>query len=372
MNNAFLTWVNSSECFNLLRLCAKQVSKRAKRLEIVLDDAYLETENRDDYLNAVASDLTAFLLDPNRSELIARKATELLVCGDDDAFMAFLCREYLDYCIDQRREKSPFHAYYRHMRTVLSAEGLTRFHPQQRKASCYACTQAADLELLPEDPDRQNYQVWRVCDAVDLRDIHHKPAMLLLARHFWGEALREFLKEYLLPVRELVTFVAAKYPLLLTVEYASDQEEQTDGDEAGSSLENRCVDHTATFAFDDAWKRQLPVMEADIVDSHLDTLAQDCVAELTTQERLILQRLDEDNALDSIAIELGMKGPSNVSYHQKKAYTKLRTKWSLWGPPLLRQFGEVDEEEFFMFYEKVITFCKNEKACRDSRKGTVA
>jgi len=367
MNRVFLDWVNSRECFELLRLCAVQVSKRAKRLEIVLDDAYLEMESRDDYLDAVAGDLWQFV--KNSAEQIAQKAGGLLVSGDADAFMVFLCREYLDYCIDQRREKSPFHAYYRHLRTVLSAEGWTRPHPQQRQASCYTCSMAEALELLPENPDRQNYHVWRVCDAVDLRDIHRKPAMLKLARHFWDEVLREFLKEYLLPVRELVRFVAVKYPLLLTVENASGQEDQAGDDFAGSSLENRYVDHVTTIAFDDAWKRQLPALDADIVDSHLDTLAQDCVAQFTDQERIILLRLDEECTLDAIALELGMKGPSNVSYHQKKAYAKLHTKWSLWGPPLLRQFAEVDEEEFFMFYEKVISFCKNEKACRDSGKG---
>ena len=371
MTEMFITWVKSSEGVALLNLCARQVSSRAKRLEIVLDDAYLELESRTDYLNAVAGGLAAFLLHPDRADRIARKGASLLHSGTDDAFMAFLCREYLDYYIDERREKSPFHAYYRHMREVLSkAEGI-RYDPHTRKGSNYAWSSRAVLEQLPDDLSGKDYRGWLDSEVL-FRDIYQKPAMLRLSRDFWNESVRQFLKEYLLPIRELIKYAFVKYPMMLTVEYDSGQEDSDNDDEGVTSLENRLVDCAATIAFDDAWKRQLPVLEMDIIDGQLHMLARDCVAELTEQERIILCRLDCEHTLDAIARELGLKGASNVSYHQKKAYGKLHNKWSLWGPPSLKQFAGVDEEEFFMFYEKVITFCKNDKSCRDSRKGTDA
>ena len=155
---------------------------------------------------------------------------------------------------------------------------------------------------------------------------------------------------------------------MLTVEYCDAQGEVSDEYNMGVSLENHHVDFYTTAAFDDAWKRQQPVIEADVIDSQLDMLAHDCAVEMTGQERFILSHLDAGEKLDDIAAVLKMKGPSNVSYYQKKAYRKIHDKWSLWGPPSPKQFIEVDEEEFFMFYEKVIGYCKNVKSCREGIK----
>ena len=372
MNNAFETWVNSPECYEILRICARQVSSRAGRLGIVLDDAPIELENRDDYLSAVAGDLWQFL--KGNADKIAQQATTLLVAGDDDAFMAFVCQKFLDDCIEERRTSSPFQIYYRRMRTLLS--GLSKndgicYEAQARKGSYYAYSLRSNLEKLPDRLSGQDYAGWHACD-IPFSNIFEKPAMLGLSRHFWDESLREFLIEYLLPIRELVRFAFAKYPLMLTVEYIDAQGEGADDGDNIISLENRLVDTNAAKEFDDSWKRQLPVIEADVIDTQLDCIAQDCVAEMTEQERIILYRVDAGEKLEAIAALLEMKGPSNVSYHQKKAYGKIHQKWSLWGPPSLLQFADVDEEEFFMFYEKVIGFCKTVETCRDSRKGTDA
>jgi hypothetical protein len=363
MNDAFLAWVKSPECFALLRSCANQVSVRAKRLEITLDDAYLEMENRDDFLNAVASDLTTFLLDPERAGQILRKATDMLVSNDEDAIMAFLCREYLDHYIDKRRTVSPFHIYYRRIRTVLSETDGIRYESQQRKGSFYACTQTADLNFLPDHLTRQDYSAWQVCDAVPFRDIHSKVAMLKLAHHYWDEALHEFITEYLLPIREVVKFVAVKYPLLMQMEYASEQE-LPDSDDKGSFLENRLVDDNAAL-FEDSWKRQLPVLACDIIDTQLESLAEDCVAEMTDQERIMLLHLDTGKSPNEIAGEFGLKSPYNI---KNKAHEKIRMKWSLWGPPDSEHFADTEEEQY-IFYEKVIGFCRTAISCRDYREG---
>lgn len=368
MSNAFETWVNSSECYEILRICARQVSNRAIRLGIVLDDAHIEAENKDDYLSAVASDLWQFL--KGDAAKIAQQATTLLVSGDDDAFMAFVCQKFLDNCIEERRTISPFHNFYRRMRALLSGADGIRYETQARKGAYYSYATRADLEKLPDHLAGQDYGGWGACD-VPFCNIHEKPSMLRLSRHFGDEALREFLEEYLLPIRELVRFVFAKYPLMLTVEYNDAIGEENEGAANVISLENRLVDYNATAAFDDAWKRQLPVIDIDIIDTQLDTLAQDCAAELTEQERIILCRRDCGVTLDVIAHELGMKAASNVDYHQKKAYAKLFSKWSLWGPPDTEYFGDIEEEQY-LFYEKVIGFCKTADMCRDSRKGTDA
>jgi hypothetical protein len=364
MSDAFQAWVNSPECFELLKSCAHLVSSRAARLGIVLEDSPLESENRNDYLTAVASDLWRFL--KGNAVMIARQATALILSGDDDAFMTFVCRQFLDDLIDQRRTTSPFHDYYRRMRALLSDTVGIRYETQARRGAFYAYSTRSELAILPDHLCGHDYGRWRACD-VPFRDIRENPAMVLLSRHFWDQSLDEFLEEYLLPIRELVRFAFVKYPLMLTVEYGGNQDEGKI-DENSVSLENRLVDcNAAVVAFDDAWKRQLPLIEADIIDTQLDMLARDCAAEMTEQERVILWRIDAGDKLDDIAALLGMTRASNVSYHQKKAYGRIHTKWSLWGPPSLKQFTDVDEDEFFMFYEKVIGFCKSGEACRDGK-----
>ncbi|NTW11310.1 MAG: hypothetical protein HGA26_08125 [Chlorobiaceae bacterium] len=368
MSEAFETWVNSPECFEDLKGCASQVSNRAARLGIVLEDSSLESENTNDYLTAVASDLWRFL--KGNAVKLARQATALILSGDDDAFMSFVCRQFLDDLIEQRRTTSPFHDYYRRMRALLSDTVGIRYETQARRGAFYAYSTRLELAILPDHLCSHDYDRWRACD-VPFRNIRKHPAMVRLSRHFWDQSLDEFLAEYLLPVRELVRFAFAKYPLMLTVEYG-DALGEGDGDENAVSLENRLVDCNSAVAFDDAWKRQLPVIEADIIDTQLETLAWDCVAEMTEQERIILARIDAGEKLEAIAALLDMKSLSNVSYHQKKAYSRIHTKWSLWGPPSAKQFTDVDEEEFFMFYEKVIGFCKSGEACRDGKKGVQA
>lgn len=353
----FQGWIESDECLAILRGCAKQLSRRAARLGIVLEDASIEEQDREEYYTAVAGDLWQFL--KGNASKIAERATLLLISGDEDAFMNYLCGAFLDDCIEKRRSSSPFHVYYRKMRTEISkAEGLT-YVAKPQVGSYYAWSQSKEIEALPVKLCGTDYGEWRA-PAIPFSGIWEKNAMLDLSRHFWDESLREFLREYLLPIRELVRFVSVKYPLLLNVEYADAQGGEDEEGEPVLSLENRLVGSAvATAAGDDAWLRQIPFIKADVVDSQLEVIAHDCVAEMNPVERLILWRLDDEVTLEDIAKELGMKSPANVSYHKQKAYSAIHVKWSLWGPAKIEKFTDVDEEEFWMFYEKVIEYCKH-------------
>lgn len=373
MTSAFEAWVQSTECFEILRICARQVSVRAERIGVVLEDCHIAAENRDDYLSAVASDLWQFI--KRNAATIAQQATTLLASGDESAFMAFITKKFLDHCIDERRKSNPFQSYYRKMRALLHKVSKEEnsdisYKPQNRICSYYAYSVRTDLVILPDTLSGADYSTWSAC-AIPFSNVYDRDAMLGLSRHFWDESLREFLAEYLLPIRELVSFVCAKYPLMLTVDY----QDALDGGEENTtiSLENRLVDTVAASnALDDSWKRQRPIIEADVIDTQLDSIACDCALEMTDEERTILVQLDAGEKLETIASSLKMKKASNVSYYQKKAYHKIHTKWSLWGPAEIMKFADVDEEEFFMFYEKVIGFCKSGKTCRDNNKGTSA
>jgi len=363
MNDFFQAWVSSTECYETLKSSARQVVKRAERLSLQLDDPYL---NRNDYLDAVTNQLWDFVKE--RADKIALKETTLLISGDEDEFMAYLAQEFIDFCLDKRRDTSPFHAYYRHVRTVLSGEKSIRSESKGRKGSYYAYSDSDSLDFLPDNMIVQSFAGWPTPD-VAFCEIHDKPAILRLSRHFWDESLKVILAAYLLPVRELVRYVTTVYPLLVSESPESSFDAAEDEDGTSLSLGDRLIS-SADSRDDDAWKRQMPVLELDIIDTQLDDLARDCACELTDKQKvLILMKVEDEMTYEDICSRIGESSPSKLHYHVKNGLEVIRQKWSLWGPPALKQFTEMEEEEFFMFYEKVITFCKNDEACRDSRKG---
>lgn len=369
MNSPLHTWLQNPDCLSILKLCADQIISRAVRASIVLEDAYLEAEDRDAYRTAIATDLWQFI--KTDADNIAAKGTVLLVQNDEHAFMAFIASKYLDYCKDRRRSQSPFHDYYRKVRSVLSESEEVCYHAMTRVGAWYAFSANPDIERLPErlTPGEDAYSSWPVIESIYSDSLYNNPAIIKLARHFWDHALLCFLAEYFLPVRELVRFVFSKYPMTFSISHG-DTIPRSEGEPTTEhSLENVLVDHRIHSSFDDAWKRQQPAFDHDLIDHHLEQIAQDCVAQLAENERVVLLALDEGKTLTDTASALGLKSASNVSYHQKKAYMIIHHHWSLWGPAKAREFSEVDEEEFFMFYEKLILICKNKKTCRDSRKG---
>ncbi len=366
MADIFSTWFNSPECFNDLLPSVRLVIRRAEQLGITLDDSYLENGPLRDYHVAVASNLWQFIKE--EAETLVQKASRYLVDQDTKGLATFISREFIDNCIDQRRNDSPFHAYYRHMRTVLSEAKGINYKPIPRKGSYYAWSHKPDLGLLPDDHNFRinhlNYREW-TSSGISFSEINKQSSMVQLSRHYWDEALRTTLVEYLYPIRELVMFVAVKYPLIPSVEYESDMV----GDDAEEMLcapSKRFISPDA-FVEDDSWTRQLPVLAQSIIEVDIDKIARDCVASFTDTEKTILCRLDGSDTLAEIAITLGMKGPSNVSYHQKLAADKLRNAWSLWGQPDSEHYA-VAEDEQRIFFKKVIDICKEPNACRGSLK----
>ncbi|GFO67481.1 hypothetical protein GMLC_10600 [Geomonas limicola] len=354
MNSGFETWVSSAACREPLRQCAKQVIRRANDLALQLDDS---SDNSDDYLESVTALLWQFVKE--HADSVAEKAAALLAGGDESSFMAYLTRAFLSDCVDKRRTDSPFHAYYRHMRAVISREERFRYLPCGFEGSYYACSTEESLDRLPERWCQGDFSGWSR-SSVPYRDIHGNSGMLALARHFWDESLRQILAEYLLPIRELVRFVTFSYPMLVTavVDHGADTE-RSEGATYG------VADHLLPPELvAEAWSRQSRALEFDVVDTQLESLARECVAALTGRQKLVLDLYDQELTLEEIARRLDEKGPSNIHYHLKAARSVLKQRWGLWGPPVLREFAEVDEEEFFLFYETVISFCKRESEGR--------
>jgi hypothetical protein len=367
MMDRFSTWLNKPECFDDLLPCARLVIRRAEKLGITLDDSYMEDGDSREYHAAVASNLWQFIKE--ESESLAQKATKFLVELDYKGLATFISREFIDSCIDRRRNDRPFHAYYRHMRSVLSEAKEINYKSVSRTGSYFAWSHKPDLAFLPDDYDFRtkylNFKEW-TSSTISFSQIHKKASMIQLSRHYWDESLRVILEGYLHPIRELVTFVAAKYPLIPSVEYESDTVGDY-GEELQLTPGDSFVNPDSTDG-DDSWSRQLPVLGQSIIEADFDKMARDCAQQLTDTEKAVLCGLDASETLADIAKGLGMKGPSNVSYHQKLAAEKLRMAWSLWGQPDSEHYA-VAEDEQRIFFKKVIAICKNTIDCRDSRKG---
>lgn len=366
MSDELQKWLSSQECLSVLNECAKNAINRAERITLQIDDSYLD---RKDYLSAVTGQLWCFVKD--RAEEISRKATIPLASGDDDALTVLLTHEFLDFCLEKRRADSPFHSYYRHVRSILSKEDSIRFEPKGRKGSYYAYSDIKTLDFLPEALNEQRYSTWAIPDVAYM-DIHNKPAILRLSKCFWDVALKLFLAEYLLPVRELVHYVSSVYPLLISespessfdVSEDEDGAPQTVGDQLITSVDSRD---------DDAWKRQLPIIEMDIIDTQLEVLARDCTKQLSGKQKILLvMKLEDEMTLAEMCTKVGEKNPSTLLYHIKKGLEIIHEKWSLWGPPTRKQFTEVDDEEYLIFNRKVMEFCKNAEPCFGNKEGVYA
>ncbi|MDD2854987.1 MAG: hypothetical protein PHU01_05600 [Desulfuromonadaceae bacterium] len=367
MTDKFSTWLNKPECFTDLLPCARLVIRRAEQLGITLDDSYMQAGDSGEYQAAVASNLWQFIKE--ESESIAQKATKYLVELDYKGLATFISREFIDSCIDQRRNDSPFHAYYRHMRSVLSEAKDINYKPMPRTGSYFAWSHKPDLAFLPDDNNFRiknlNFKEW-TSSTISFSEIHKKTAMIQLSHHYWDESLRVILDDYLHPIRELVTFVTVKYPLIPSVEYESDTADD-DGEESQRTPRDTFVNPDSSGG-DDSWMRQLPVLGQSIIETDLERIAQDAVAKLTSKERIVLCSLEASLTPEEIAANLGKKGVSSVSNYKADAIKKLHKEWVRWSLPD-SEYYSVAEDELRIFYKKVISSCKEAIDCRDSREG---
>ena len=356
MTPDFNAWLGSDACRILLTSCAAQVLARARRNTV--DLAHLFQEELSNEPGALAQVVTGqlWLFLRGKPDSITAVAGELLARGDLPGFITTVADRFLADCIETRRTYAvnPYYAYYRRLRTVLSQSGEV-FFTATRRGSYFAYPTLPDPPLLPPDQWGESYREWPH-PGIPFKEVleeDNKPALLKISRCYWDESVVQLMAEYLLPVKELNRFLFAKYPLGRGI----DNEASLATDAGAPALEDlRATDPVDSFGYR---ARQTPRLDADLIEESLEDLARDCLTELTERQRLILLRAEAGATLDEIAKELGEKGPSIIHYHLKKAYQVIRRKWSLWGPPALREFTEVDEEEFWIFYDAVIECCKN-------------
>ena len=367
MSAEFQLWIESEDCYRCLLVCSPELLVKATNKGICLEEVFRDAQSGDksELEQVIAQEMWLFL--KNSGNTIAKRHADLLLQNNKDQFIEVIISAFLNHCKDKRRTYGvdPVYAYYRGLRTDLSKSKAVNFKAVGRQGSFYALCFDADLNLLPYNLWGQPYQGWTQPDLTSEK-IYTAVARVHLANHFWAEALVNFEKEFFLPIKELLTFVLAHYQIGCSVEGVSNsgilnpdnQLDRSDDEILSTSASPRATSGPLT-------KYKMFKVETDIIERDLERLSQDCVATFSQLEKSLLMKIEEGMKLADIATSLGMKSPSNVKYHQKNAYEKLKRMWSLWCPTG-EASDEVAEEEFWIFYDKVIEFCKKDSDCRKS------
>ena len=361
MKSGLIEWLKGPEGRAILLECAEDVEYQARKKSLNLAHIFREefVSDSNELCRIVASELTTYLLE--HQDTVSKDIFEDFSKGDTSAVTAKVVKKFLDHIIDKRRTYpiSPFHAYLRHLRKVISLAdkaGKVRYIPPNdyNDGSYFAYSDAEGIINLPYSYWGLPFDGWSV-PVVPLAEIEEQVGMLSLSRFYWDEATCRYEMEYLQPLRELTRFVFAKYPFI-----AQRKDVGVGSDEVMTESEKFDLLKPVHLAGDPLGplQRQSDRLDYDIIETELSKLAGQCCAGLDERQANILWRASEGQTLYDIARYLGEKGASNIHYHLKKAQSHIRKFWSLWGNAQLPGFAEEDEEEQFIFVEKIVQLCK--------------
>jgi hypothetical protein len=334
--NALQEWLKSPACFTtLLNTIAPII--RSKAINQGID---LNAIGMDDDVNALASCLWEFLCDKQErfSDLNA-----VIRDKNDSLLVSIIINRFFAYCVDERRSSSPFHAYYQHMRKILSeAEGVQylpetggSFYAWAKNQSVTSLTKGT----LPED----SFSDWPQSE-IAAKDIHKKPCMIALSRFFWDEAMKRLDTECLIPIRDLTSYVAAIYGL----QKPESGQLSTEYDENDCDIVSRIEDESTFYKPD-----------RSIIEGQLEARAKRLVNFWGAKERrLFLLRFDQQLTLEDAASETGYKSAAAVDYQIKKLVSTVRDSWEQWQFGFSSGDGDSDAEQDY-FFDRLINFCKS-------------
>lgn len=332
-------WLKSTECFNLLlKTIAPIIRSKAMSQGIDLDSIGLDED-----VNALANCLWEFLCDKQER---LDDLNDVIRSGNISKLIGIITNRFFAYCIDERRSDSPFHAYYQHMRKILSeAEGV-QYLPEAN-GSYYAWSQNQSVTALPKMTlPEESYCNWPQPD-IDAKHIHKKAYMIPLSRFFWEEATKRLKSEHLVPIRDLTSYVASIYGLQkLECSKANSEDNEND-----SGLLDQIEDESSSYRPDKS-----------IIEGLLEKRAEMLVGYWGAKERQLFllrfgQPLTTQLTLEDIAKKTGYKSAAAVDYPIKKLASNVRDSLEQWKQGY--SSGEHIEDEEDYFFERIIYFCKS-------------
>jgi len=357
MKNGLVEWLKSDEGKSVLFQCSYDIVFKAQKGSINLEHIFndMVSPGTSELQQIIASELVTFLLEHQTAVVNDISADQ--AAGDISAVSAKITTKFFKHILDKRRTYpvSPFHAYHRHLREIISKAGEAgslRYLPTDY-GSYFAYSTKEALDFLPHSYWGQAFDGW-ASPALSHTDAEVQAGMLFLSRFYWDEATIRYETEYLHPLKELTRFIFAKYSFL-----AQRQELGSDNGEDGSR--DRTLDQMkpVQLAGDPlgSLTRQSERLDYDIIETELSDLAEKCAEGLEEKQiEALLLAADGEN-LSEIARRTG-ETRHIAEKHLKSAQTHILRFWSLWGNAQLPGFAAEDEEEQLIFIEKIVQICK--------------
>lgn len=356
MKNGLAEWLSTPDGRDALSLCSNYVEREARRKGIDLPQLFKEEGcyAANDMKVIIINELVAFLLE--HQEAVVLDVAEDEAVGDISAVSSKITTKFIMHLLDKRRTYpvSPFHAYLRQLRKVLSQAEEVRFDPGDGCGSFFAYTTEESIPFLPHSHWDLPFDEWP-SPSVPHAVIHERVGILPLSRFYWDEATIRYAAEYLYPLKELCRFVFANYTV--SAQPWQPKGLDSEGDTPFFEMEQA---RPARLPGDPlgTYSRQSERLDYDIIETQLTQLAGQCMAGLTDRQGEILVYAADGENLSEIARRIG---ESRYRIEQQLEMTRqhILRFWSLWGNAQLPGFTEEDEEEQLIFIEKIVELCKN-------------
>lgn len=329
--DSFRKWLSGPECYKTLMQCAATVRRRAKALGF---SARLFPFESDEEL---VNELWTFL-----ASMEGRPAQELSAAASEGSFsrLGFLAANgFISRLIDKQRTggQSAWHAYYRHVRQVLSASEELSYH-SIKSCSYYSLSREEHFSIEPWS-DR-NYLSWSPPPGTADNPKKNK-VILELAAHFYDDAVKRSGRHQWVPIRELVSYIVARFPEL-----------QQGGEVPGRQKEGKEAEDQEKLQAESHDPEHLITMR------DLKKLAAVFSRRLDPRKRKIFYlRYGKNISGKELARSVGYKGESGISYQISKIEDLLRKFCVMW-PGLSPE--DLDDALFDEFITHLLDFCRSE------------
>jgi len=343
MDQSWDEWIQSKECFDFLfSYCAPAVLRQAQHLALSREvwpyhGENLTPETKTELLQDLVGEMWK-LLKENKNLPVEQLLT-YVQNQNWHGLKLILVRLFIQDYVEKRRNSSPWYKLYKYVRQIIA--GLPEFvYLAESNKSFYAACQDKDLSKSP--PEfwlNQDYNLWPD-PPFSVHDFNQKKFIQKTAIFFWEQACQKLNQKCLLPIRELVAFIWAKFNYFY-------QLEETREAELSSEPERGSIDREES---------QDLLLDRQLLQSQLSTLAQQLTSSWSDKMCVVFYlKHEQELSLGEIAHQLHYKSASSVKYVLQQTYDSLRFFCSLWpglSPP------DLDQVLFDLFLENIIYFCK--------------
>lgn len=340
-------WIASKECLPTVRYIRSLFSYKEEgliRATLGLADAVppdKDSEEQDPLDDEILSEFWIFLQvhlsNKNKNEI-----SSAIEAGTVSTVANILKFAFINHCKDLRRKNNPYYRCYTSLREKLHKTSKTNKslrYNADRNGAFYSFCEKEPTDHSPEIWSQfsiHKYRSWKAPSCVFTVDA---PAVnaVEVAKFFWNESINHLSDNCWIPVRELTTFIFAKYDALEGYEV-----ENSSFGSFGEDGEPKDVPE----------KRLMPKVLEDYYKKDLVTEAKQLVSTWDVKKKVIFHLKFQ---MDLTLRQIEEQGYRSVQYNIDKAKESILSQWYNWMPD-----GTNDEELFDFFCSEVLKFVNND------------